>query len=237
MSTQVKASYLFLAFIPHFVFYLLIQYFITTSQYDFLTELDAIVPFVPSFIWIYHTLLPVIFLTGLLLFKKKNVFLGFVTANIFAGVVLCLFYILFPSFYPREMFVDTATVSGWLIEFTRTIDGAHNTFPSGHVTFAWLLVFFANLSQYVKNHRWIRISYFCWAALISISTLTLKQHYIVDVVSGLVLATAIFYGFKILPLFQAPRNLITIDAKSIPPRTATTEVSIDCSRHIKRELC
>lgn len=218
MSTRIKASYLFLAFIPHFVLYLLIQSWIGTSQYNLLTAFDTKIPFMPPFVWVYHTLIPVIFLTGILLFQRKNIFFGLVTSIIFAGVVLCLFYVLFPAFYPREMFVDTTTISGWLIEMTRVIDGPHNTFPSGHVTFAWLLVFFVNLSQYVKKHQWVRIAYFSWATLISISTLTLKQHYIVDVISGIVLASLAYFLARRLFVKEPSEQLITSNVELFPSR-------------------
>ena len=118
------------------------------------------------------------------------------------------------------MFVDTSSISGWLIEWTRMIDGPHNTFPSGHVTFAWLLVLFVNLSQYVKEHQWVRFVYFCWAILVSISTLTLKQHYIVDVISGFAFALLTYFLAKrIFVRKQPPEQLITSDAKFVSSRS------------------
>ena len=193
MPLQVKARYLLLAFLPYLIFYFLIQSFVGASQYNLLMGIDEKIPFVPPFIWVYHTILPVIILTAIFLFQKRDIFLGLIFSFIFSGIVMCLFYIFFPSFYPRELFVEVSTVSGWLIEVTRSIDGPHNTFPSGHVTFAWLLMFFVNLSQYTRKHSWIKILYFCWAVLVSISTLTLKQHFIVDVISGIALATLSYY--------------------------------------------
>ena len=122
---------------------------------------------------------------------------------------MCLFYVFFPSFYPRESFVDVSTISGWLIEITRSIDGPHNTFPSGHVTFAWLLVFFVSLSQYTRKYSWIKVLYFSWATLISISTLTLKQHFVVDVLSGLALASLSYYLGRKIFVTHTNKKLIT----------------------------
>ena len=209
MPLQVKARYLFLAFLPYLIFYFLIQSFIGASQYDLLTGIDERIPFVPPFIWVYHTMIPVVILTAIFLFQKRDIFLGLIFSLIFASIVMCLFYIFFPSFYPRELFVEVSTVSGWLIEVTRSIDGPHNTFPSGHVTFAWLLVFFVNLSQYTRKYSWIKILYFCWAVLVSISTLTLKQHFIVDVISGMALATLSYYLCRKLFVIHHNEKLIT----------------------------
>jgi len=193
VSVKVKARYILLAFLPYLTFYFLIQSFVTVSQYNLLTDIDEKIPFIPHFIWIYHSIVPVIILTAILLFQKREIFLGLIFSIIFAGIFMCLSYIAFPSFYPREMLVDSSTLTGWLIEITRSIDGPHNTFPSGHVTFAWLLVFFVGLSQYTRKHLWIQGVYFFWATLLTISTLTLKQHFIVDVFSGIVLATATYF--------------------------------------------
>ena len=209
MSLQVKARYLLLAFLPYLIFYFLIQSFIGTSQYNLLIGIDEKIPFIPSFIWVYHTMIPVTILTAIFLFQKRDIFLGLIFSFIFASIVMCLFYIFFPSFYPRESFVEISTVSGWLIEMTRSIDAPHNTFPSGHVTFAWLLLFFVNLSQYTRKYSWIKILYFCWAVLVSISTLTLKQHFVVDVVSGIALAAISYYLCRKLFVMHHNKKLIT----------------------------
>jgi len=209
MPLKVKARYLLLAFLPYLIFYFLIQSLIGTSRYNLLMGIDEKIPFIPPFIWVYHTIIPVVILTAIFLFQNRDIFLGLIFSFIFSGIVMCLFYIFFPSFYPRELFVEVSTVSGWLIEVTRSIDGPHNTFPSGHVTFAWLLMFFVSLSQYTRKHSWIKVLYFCWAALVSISTLTLKQHFIVDVFSGIILAALSYYLSRKLFVVRHNEKLIT----------------------------
>ena len=102
------------------------------------------------------------------------------------------FYILFPSFYPREELVGNST-SIWLVEATRLLDHANNTFPSNHVTFSWLMYLSAKCSQLAKKWKPLSVLYFIWASLITVSTLVLKQHFIVDVLSGIVLAHLSFY--------------------------------------------
>ena len=218
MPLQVKARYLFLAFLPYLIFYFLIQSLVSVSQYNLLMGIDEKIPFVPPFIWVYHSMIPVVVLTAIFLFQKRDIFLGLIFSFIFSGIVMCLFYIFFPSFYPRELFVDVSTVSGWLIEMTRFIDAPHNTFPSGHVTFAWLLLFFVNLSQYTRKYSWIKILYFCWAVLVSISTLTLKQHFVVDVISGIILAAISYYLCRKLFVIHHNEKLITSRCTTLSPK-------------------
>ena len=183
--------------ILNFFTYFGIQLLVTTGEYDLLTFLDLEIPFVPQFIWIYHTLLPVIIITLLFFIQKKELFFSTIIALLLATSILSFFYILFPSFYPREGFVDNSSVSGLLVELTRKIDSAHNTFPSGHVAFAWLTLFFIGISNCGQKNKLIYWGYFIWASLISIATLTLKQHYIVDVFSGVILAYFCFYISKV----------------------------------------
>jgi len=176
--------------------YFAIQSFVTVSGYNLLTDFDKFIPFNSHFIWIYHTFLPVILVTLIFMLKKKELFFSAIFSLLIATIILSIFYIFFPSFYPRDNFVDNSTFSGFLVEITRKIDGAQNTFPSSHVTFSWLMVFFIGLSACAKKNKWIYIGYFIWALLISISTLTIKQHYIIDVFSGIGLALLCYYFSK-----------------------------------------
>jgi len=120
-------------------------------------------------------------------------------ALLIATIVLSLFYIFFPSFYPRIP-IEGQTLSEQLLIFTRTIDGAHNTFPSGHVTFAWLLALCMSQTMSAKKFTWLTPTYIAWAILISVSTLVLKQHYIFDVLSGIALAIICYFCAKNLKL-------------------------------------
>ena len=190
MTRKAKTKYVVLLFLPYFIIYFLLQT-ANISGYNLLTEIDKIIPFIPEFIWIYHTLIPVFFVTTVLMIEKKNVFFSAMFSVFIASVIMIAFYVFLPAFYPRDGY-NEASLSGMVVEFTRTIDGANNTFPSAHVTFSWLLAFFAGISAYAKKNKWIKPAYLLWAFLISVSTVTLKQHFIVDVFSGIVLAVACY---------------------------------------------
>tara|TARA_R110000824_G_scaffold68140_3_gene176423 strand:+ start:532 stop:1122 length:591 start_codon:yes stop_codon:yes gene_type:complete len=184
-----------LFFVPYVFIYFLIQSSISYSNFDLLTDIDTLIPFVPQFIWIYHTIIPALFFTTIILIKKKEVFFSALSAFLIAGIISSVFYILLPSFYPREPLLET-TVSTFLVKLTRLVDGAHNTFPSGHVTYAWILALFVPMTDFAKNKLSIKFIYFLWAALVSVSTLFLKQHYIVDVLSGIILALICYHLSK-----------------------------------------
>ena len=206
MSHKAKAKIVFLALLPYFIFYFLLQSIVVFNHtYNLTTEMDKAIPFVPEFIWIYHTIIPVFLLTTIFIIEKKSVFFVALSSSILAYSLMLIFYALLPAFYPRDSYV-AASLSGALVELTRMIDGANNTFPSGHVTFAWLLVFFIRISNFAKKCNWIQPLYIVWACMISISTLVLKQHFIVDVFSGMSLAVLCYFLAK---RFVFERMLIT----------------------------
>jgi len=228
MSLGVKAKYLILAFVPYSIIYFLFQTGIIAHEYDLLMGVDTQIPFVPEFVWIYHTLIPVTAASCFMLFHDKKLFSLMTYGNLAAGVVLCIFYVLIPSYYPRAAYVDTNTISGLLVELTRGIDGANNTFPSGHVTFSWLLAYFVGLSKRGKQYLSLRLAYLGWAALIAASTLMLKQHYLIDVISGITLASIIFYISRKMYLFRRTSKLVITDVDFIPRGTSAKEVPVDC---------
>ena len=197
MSNIVKARYVFVVLTLYMISYVAIQFTITNSAYNLMTPFDTAIPFLPGWIWIYHSIIPVIFLTSFFLVRTRHVFFTMICACLAATVVLNIFYIYLPSFYPRIEF-EVATISEYLVELTRAIDKANNTFPSGHVTFAWLIFYAASFSQLAGKYKIIKFTYLIWASMISFATLALKQHYIVDVVSGIFLATLCFYTASVL---------------------------------------
>ena len=193
MTVKAKAKYVFLTILPYIITYFILQSaLVINTSYNLITDLDELIPFVPEFIWIYHSMVPIFILTTVVLIEKRPVFFTAITSIVFASVIMLLFYTFFPAFYPRDGHTE-ASISGLLVEITRNIDGSNNTFPSGHVTFAWLLVFFIGLSNFSQKHKWIQPAYVLWALLISISTLVLKQHFIVDVFSGIILAIMCYF--------------------------------------------
>ncbi len=66
-----------------------------------------------------------------------------------------------------------------------THTGAYACFPSMHVVLVLLLSY---VSLFVIQSRFLRIFSVLFATLITISTLTMKEHYILDVLSGILLA-------------------------------------------------
>ena len=89
-------------------------------------------------------------------------------------------YLLFPVYFERPH-LEVSSLDTWLLSL-EYMDKPYNHFPSLHVTLSWLAVFASQVS------RRSRVGLSALAAGISVSTLFVKQHYIVDVLYGCALA-------------------------------------------------
>jgi membrane-associated phospholipid phosphatase len=203
MPRSVKLKYILFLAVFNLGTYFVIQNLVTTHRFDFLTEIDKAIPLMPEYIWLYHSLLPVIAVTMFGLFKSRRIFLTTFWASIIATIIINIFYIFFSSFYPRSSLDPTGLSESFLI-LTRQIDGSNNTFPSGHVAFSWLMFLGVYFSESARNIKGMRPLYLLWAIGISLSTLVLKQHYIADVFSGIFLACVSYYISSLLIRYHNP---------------------------------
>ena len=203
MTIAKKAVYTTGLFTSFFFLYFTIQFLISQSQINLILEVDKIIPFIPEFVWIYHSLHLQVFLVMVFLIREEHLFFKTFWACIFSSASLFVFYLLVPSFYPR-LDIDPVGISAQMVNITRVFDAANNTFPSGHVVFTWLMFLAASRSKMVKERLGFNFIFLFWTFGISLSTLLIKQHYIVDVVSGCFLAFVIFY---FVVLFILPNKL------------------------------
>jgi membrane-associated phospholipid phosphatase len=147
-----------------------------------LTAIDRAIPLVPWTIWIYGSG------TLMCLIAWLNVPDGRTARRLYftlamSALICWVVFLTFPTTYPRHLWPlppgDTAT----LREFAdlRATDSPSNCFPSQHVALAWSLALcWADWTR----RRWVRIGIVGWAIAVSITTLTTKQHYLVDVPAG-----------------------------------------------------
>tara|TARA_R110000744_G_scaffold43041_10_gene96702 strand:+ start:10906 stop:11535 length:630 start_codon:yes stop_codon:yes gene_type:complete len=194
MSTAVKTKYMVLFGFCSLAVYFIVQQFVT-HQYDFLTSFDEAIPFIPWTVWIYHTIVPVIVGTMFLLVQSRRLFFTTFWSCVASMFIIHIFYIFFPSFYPRPDFAGSG-LTDYMVELSYKIDNSSNTFPSGHVAFAWLMFWGAYFSQKAKELPPLKRIYLLWAIGLSLSTLTLKMHYIIDVIGGFAIGTFSFFLIK-----------------------------------------
>ncbi|MBI4869513.1 MAG: phosphatase PAP2 family protein [Candidatus Wallbacteria bacterium] len=145
------------------------------------TDLDRMIPFVVPWVFVYSLAYPLCFTPAIFVAdprRCRTVFVAF-TLAMAMGVTT---FIAFPVVMPRPPLPEHAT-GGWLLALTWSLDKPYNCFPSLHVALDSL----AALAIYPSNPR-AGLAVGIVAALISLSTMFVKQHYWLDVVSGFAVA-------------------------------------------------
>ena len=178
--------------------YFFIQHNTTLSDMTLLSEIDEAIPLMPEFIWIYHSLPIFVFTVMVMMIKQASVFWRTLYSCVIATILIFAFYIALPIEYPRPE-INTAGWSSAFLSLTHEVDMAMNTCPSSHVAFAWLMYLAAAHTQWARKEPWLSGTSLLWAIGISLSTLTLKQHFIIDVFAGIAVAMVSFYLAKFVP--------------------------------------
>lgn len=154
-------------------------------------ELNTV--FVPGFIYIYLSVF-LVFLLPLFSLNARQIraiAAAFVMATVVAGIV----YLLLPAQLP---FVRPDSVPGHEFAFKCLYALAlpHNLFPSLHVTYS---VLFIGVICGVEKSVPLKANLLVWLALLLVSVLLVRQHQIIDIAGGIVLA-AISYSTIYRPM-------------------------------------
>ncbi len=156
--------------------------------YRIALQFDSRIPFIPEFSFVYLGLFPM-FLIPFLMIKDDEFFRLFTSAYLTILIACYATFIFFPVIIDRPSFqiVDFST---WVLDIIYRSDRPINCFPSAHVA----MIFMVALTVWEIN-RLQGLLALAYAAAIAASTVFTKQHYLLDVVAGLVLTLAIYYAY------------------------------------------
>ncbi|MBI4373452.1 MAG: phosphatase PAP2 family protein [Deltaproteobacteria bacterium] len=147
------------------------------------------IPFVPGMIFAYilvfaFTASSYVAVDNLPFFKK-------IVKSFFLCVTIhFVFFLLFPVEYVLR---PTLPYEGWLNKFIvyyYWVDPVYNCFPSLHVSNVFLVTFL--FERYRRGSRKFLLP---WAILVAVSVVLVKQHYILDVISGIFVA---WVGYRVV---------------------------------------
>jgi hypothetical protein len=148
-----------------------------------LGPLDRAIPFVPWTVWLYGTITWVC-LGAWLTIPSRAAGARLLATITIAAISCAIVFVLFPTSFPRELFPLGALDSPSLRELARlrAADSPSNCLPSLHVALAWgiALTFAASFPE----RRLVHLAAIAWALIISVTTITTKQHFVIDVPSG-----------------------------------------------------
>lgn len=151
-----------------------------------LTAFEQRLPLLPWTVAIYNTLALALIAAGLFAPDWARARRLFLSCGLVAAV--CFFVFTFaPTHYPRALYPlppDGGWATAWL-SWVRGHDLPSSCLPSMHVALAWALAL--SVCEYGRG---MRLFVLLWAAAVSVSTLTTKQHYLLDVAAGAALGVA-----------------------------------------------
>jgi membrane-associated phospholipid phosphatase len=191
LRTALVLVVVFLHFSVYRVVNLLNQRRPASAFFDFAMPADSRIPYL-GWTWvIYWAALPYMLVLGLLVFQRLPARSVLRAAAAYATMiaVAATVQLLFPGRSPWP--ADMSPVQRFFHESV-----SYDPFvclPSMHVA---LVTLTACLGSAVFRSRRARAAQFAVVVLVCLSTLTLKEHYIWDVVAGGVLATGVFFVWR-----------------------------------------
>ena len=172
----------------------LVMYFIVNrrkvlpeQRIDLGTDLDRKTPFLPQFAPIYFStyffvIQPFLFL------QDKRLFSIMLASFASISILATLVHALVPSKIERVEQQDEKNISGWMLGMFQKTCKPHGNFPSMHVGLSVPVVAVNLMSGGILAGGLTLV----WAILIAVSTLYTKQHYILDVLAGILGGSVVF---------------------------------------------
>lgn len=168
------------------------HFHIIEPKYLEFSWIDRVVPFLPYSVWVYIS--EYLFFLAVYITCKDMVNLNkyFYSFLVLQSTSVLIFW-LWPTTYPRDLFPvppDIDPITQWVFHALRTTDTPANCCPSLHVSSVYLSSFIF-LDDQKKKFPF----FFLWGTAIAFSTLTTKQHYLIDVSSGFIMAIIAYWIF------------------------------------------
>lgn len=170
------------------------------TAHEFPTSLDRRIPFVARFIWIYlwsfsATVIPLCFIRCPQLFRRAA--LAFTVAICIS--LLCFAALPVTAIHLRAHAAQLRAPgpSDWAVSTIYSLDPPYNLFPSLHISLTALAAF-----AVWKVERRYGAILFMGLALVAVAVCATKQHFVVDVLGGLVIAGVV--GGIVLQPYRRP---------------------------------
>jgi membrane-associated phospholipid phosphatase len=164
------------------------------------TRLDDAIPFWPWTSWCYLPFYAGVFIIAIVGFRRRILFNRAVAAVIIVMTLGAVGHVFVGAEYPRPVLLPPyPDISSAFMASVQRIDPPGNVFPSLHVAHTTMLSLIL-----LRDRPRLGLVALIMATMLAASTLTTKQHFIADVVSGYILA---FLGstWAVYPLRQRQR--------------------------------
>lgn len=177
----------FVALVPLYV--LVPAFFPPATRHVPALPLDRSWPLVPAWALVYGALYLFLILLPAFVVRQPELIRRTVHAYLLIWLTsYACFFVIYPTAAPRPDQVSGEGFGVWGLRALYAADPPYNCFPSLHVAHS-----FVSALAVSRVHRRLGAVALVSAMLVALSTLFTRQHYVVDVVGGIVLA-AVAYG-------------------------------------------
>ncbi len=149
--------------------------------------LDRLLPLVPTWALVYGALYAFLIVLPVFVIQQEELIRRTVWAYLTVWIVAYICFILYPTVASRPDAVTGKGFAVWGLRFLYSADPPYNCFPSLHVAHS----FVSGLACW-RVHRTLGFIAVSCATLVAVSTLFTKQHYVADLVAGILLAFAAY---------------------------------------------
>ena len=179
--------------------------------------LDRALSLQPTWMLVYGSLYVFVVLLPVLVVRQPELFRRGLQAYLMVMLVAYAGFLLYPTAAPRPAEVFGDGFAAWCLRLAYSLDPPYNCFPSLHVAYS----FVSALTCY-RVHRGAGATAALWAALIGVSTLYTKQHYVADVIAGALAAWVAYVLF----LRRYPREAVPEADRRLAPIRALAAIGI-----------
>ncbi|SEW34300.1 PAP2 superfamily protein [[Clostridium] fimetarium] len=160
-------------------------------HYDFTTNFDRSVPIIPIFVIIYFICYGFWAINYIIIGRiGREHCMRFVFADISSRCICLIFFILIPTTNIRPEILGNG-IGEQLLRHLYSIDHPENLFPSIHCLVSWFC--YIGIRGQKQVPRWYRAFSCVFALAVCLSTQLTKQHYIIDVFGGILIAELTYY--------------------------------------------
>jgi membrane-associated phospholipid phosphatase len=179
--------------------------------------LDRVVPLQPAWALVYGPLYLFLILLPVFVVRQQEQIRRTVLAYLMVWIVAYACFLLYPTTAARPDKVIGGGFAVWGLRFLYSSDPPYNCFPSLHVAHSFVSALTCH-----RVHRGVGIAAVLSAALVGISTLYTKQHYVADVTAGVFLACVVYIVF----LRSYPREAVPELDRRLAPYLALVTIGV-----------
>jgi len=164
-------------------------------------DLDRMIPVQAAWAPVYLSLFLAALLPAFVLHQPELIERT-VRAYLAAWLAAYVFFLVYPTLSPRPQTVAGEGFLAWMLRTIWASDVRYNCFPSLHVAQCFIAALACR-----RVHTAVGNAALAWATAVSLSTLFTKQHYVADVLGGIVLAGLAYAAFiRPFPRDATPDN-------------------------------